>query len=286
MEIRPLHPVLGAEVLGLDLTHDVPDDVLFLVRYAFNRNSVLVFRDQDRLPPERHIAFSRRFGELEVHVLREFLHPEHQEILLVSNARRNGRPIGLAEPCRHWHSDLSYKANPSLASLVHARNLPSRCGDTLFASMTAAYERLPDRLRGCIDTLRAEHDYAARPLRPRIRRGKRPVPPDERPAAVPPVVHPVVRVHDETGRRALFVNQCFTTRIVGVPEREGGEILARLFAAAVEPGIIYRHRWREGDMVMWDNRAVIHRAIECAPSLPRTMHRTTVRGDAPIGIAR
>jgi taurine dioxygenase len=284
MEIRPLHPVLGAEVLGLDLTRDMPEDVFALIRDAFNRNSVLVFRGQEALAPNRHVAFSRRFGELEVHVMRQFLHPEHPEILLVSNEIRDGKHIGLADAGRYWHSDLSYKAQPSLASLLHAKVLPVQGGDTLFASMVAAYEGLPAALRDRINDLRAEHDYAARVSRQRSEMGVRPELSAAQRAEVPPVVHPVVRVHDETGRRALFVSEGFTTRILDIPEAESDDILRQLFAAALEPEIIYRHRWRDGDMVMWDNRAVIHLAAGCPPELPRTMFRTTIRGGVPRGI--
>ena len=286
MEIRPLHPVLGAEVLGLDLTRDVPDEVFTLVRDAFNRNSVLVFRDQDELSPARHVAFSRRFGELEVHVMRQFLHPDHPEILLVSNEVRDGRHIGLADAGRYWHSDLSYKALPSLGSLLHAKVLPDEGGDTLFASMVAAYEGLPAELRTRIDGLRAEHDYAARVARQSSSTGLRPNLSEAQRAEVPPVVHPVVRVHDETGRRALFVNQGFTTRILDISEAESAEILSRLFSAAVARGIIYCHRWREGDLVMWDNRAVIHLAAGCPAEMARTLYRTTIRGDTPRGVGR
>src|SRR5580704_2564477 len=162
LAINPVHPVLGAEVIGLDLSRDLPDAEFATVRDAFNRYSVLVFRDQQSLTPAQQVAFSRRFGELEIHVLRHFLHPEFPEILLVSNEVHDGKNIGLADAGRYWHSDLSYKAEPSLGSLLCSKVLPAEGGDTLFASMIAAYERLPAALRARLDGLRAVHDYAAR----------------------------------------------------------------------------------------------------------------------------
>lgn len=285
MQIRPLHPVLAAEVVDLDLTDDLPDDVFKMVRDAFNNNSVLVFRDQQALTPAHHVAFSRRFGELEVHVMRQFLHQNFPEILLVSNEVRDGKNIGLADAGRYWHSDLSYKAEPSLGSILHAKVLPAEGGDTLFASMVAAYERLPAATRARIDGLSAEHDYAYQSAK-RASTGARPAMTAAQRAQVPPVVHPVVRVHDETGRRALFVNEGFTTRILGVPEEESRALLEELCAAAISPEIIYRHRWRDGDMVMWDNRSVIHLAAGCPPEMARTMYRTTIRGGRPVGAAQ
>jgi taurine dioxygenase len=278
-DIRPLHPVLGAEVIGLDLAYGLPDHEFQAIRGAFNRYSVLVFRGQQKLTPGEQVAFSRRFGPLEIHVLHQFLHPEFPEILLVSNEVRNGRNIGLADAGRYWHSDLSYKAEPSLGSLLCAKVLPAEGGDTLFASMIAAYERLPAKLRARLDGLSAEHDYAAR-----MKKQGRPDLSASQRAEVPTVVHPVVRVHPETGRRALFVNEGFTTRILGVPADESRALLDRLFAAETEPDIIYRHKWREGDMVMWDNRSLNHLAAGCPPHMPRTMFRTTIKGDVPIGV--
>jgi taurine dioxygenase len=278
IDIRPLHPLLGAEVVGLDLAREAREDEIQAIRDAFNRYSVLVFRGQQKLTPAQQVAFSRRFGPLEAHVLRQFLHPGFPEILLVSNEVRDGRNIGLADAGRYWHSDLSYKAEPSLGSLLCSKVLPAEGGDTLFASMIAAYERLPAALRTRINSLTAEHDYAARMKK----QGPGDLSAAQR-AEVPAVVHPVVRVHPETGKRALFVNEGFTTRILGIPERESRAILEQLFAAETEPDIIYRHKWIEGDMVMWDNRSLIHLAAGCPPRMPRTMHRTTIKGDVPVG---
>lgn len=284
MDIRPLHDLFAAEVTGLDL-ETPPDAATFAtIRDAFERHSVLVVRNQARLSPAAHVAFSRRFGPLEIHVMRQFLHPEHPEILLVSNEQRDGKPIGLADAGRYWHSDLSYMAEPSLGSFLLSRVRPAEGGDTMFASMHAAYERLPMSLRNRIDSLRAEHSYALQADK-RAAAGQRPPLTPEQRAAVPPVVHPVVRRHDATGRAALFVNEGFTARILDLPEAESAALLDQLFAAAREPAIQYRHRWRDGDMVMWDNRAVTHLATGCPPGMARTLHRTTIRGARPMGMA-
>lgn len=284
MEIRPLHALFAAEAIGLDLEAP-PDEASFAaVKEAFERHSVLVVRGLDRLSPAAQVAFSRRFGPLEIHVMRQFLHPAHPEILLVSNEQRDGKPIGLADAGRYWHSDLSYMAEPSIGSFLLSRVRPAAGGDTLFASMHAAYDRLPDSLQQRIAGLSAEHSYAAQADR-RAAAGQRPPLTPEQRAAVPPVVHPVVRRHEATGRPALFVNEGFTTRILGIPEAASAEILEQLFAAARDPAIQYRHVWRDGDMVMWDNRAVVHLATGCPPEMARTLHRTTIRGSRPVGMA-
>jgi taurine dioxygenase len=284
MQINKLSPLFAAEVVGLDL-ETPPDEAIFgAVKTAFEENSVLVVRGLDRLSPAAQVAFSRRFGPLEIHVMRQFLLEGHPEILLVSNETRDGKPIGLADAGRYWHSDLSYMAEPSLGSFLLSRVRPAQGGDTLFASMHAAYDRLPESLKKRIMGLRAEHSYAAQADK-RAAAGERPPLTQEQRAAVPPVIHPVVRRHEATGRPALFVNEGFTTRILDIPEAESSEILEQLFAAARDPAIQYRHVWRDGDMVMWDNRAVIHLATGCPPEMARTLHRTTIRGVQPVGMA-
>jgi taurine dioxygenase len=285
-EIRPLSPVLAAEVVGLDLSR-APDDKDFAtVRRAFDEHSVLVFRDQDRMTPEDHIAFSRRFGPLEVHVQERFLLRGHREILIVSNVFENGEPIGLVDAGHYWHSDLSYLAEPSLGSMLHAQELPAEGGDTLFVSMPAAYDALDGAMKARIASLAAEHSYLARNKKQGEHNPHRPQLDQMAAAKVPPVVHPMVRVHPGTGRPALFVNEGFTTRVIGLPEEESRALLDRLFAHMTEPRFIYRHRWRPHDLVFWDNRATIHLATGCPPHLRRRLYRTTVRGDRPMALAR
>jgi taurine dioxygenase len=283
-EIRHLDAPLGAEILGLDLSEPVDDTELGHIRQTLAERGVLVFRDQAGLLPEEHVAFSRRFGPLQIHIQHHFHHPRHPEILTVSNVVENGKPIGLADAGRYWHSDLSYMAEPSLGSLLHAQELPDEGGDTLFANMAAAYEALSPELREHIDPLEAEHSYEARnraqqavmgELRPGLTEAQR--------SAVPPVVHPVVRVHPESLRKALFVNEGFTTHIVGLPEEESRALLDDLFAVSTEARFIYRHRWQPHDLVFWDNRQTIHLATPFPQHCQRRLYRTTVQGDVPIG---
>jgi taurine dioxygenase len=271
---------LGAELVGLDLGRPLDDDAFAAVRQAFlDSEGVLVLRDQ-LITPEQHIAFSRRFGPLMIHVLRQFLLDGHPEILLVSNVVENGKPIGLGDAGRYWHSDLSYAAEPSLGSLLHARELPAEGGDTSFANLYAAYEALSPEIKRRIDGKRAVHSYRKSYDRLEGSSWRPPLTASQK-EEVQEVTHPVVRTHPETRRKALFVNEGFTARILDMPEAESDELLQHLFAHSTEPRFIYRHRWQAHDLVFWDNRCAIHLAHGCAPELRRHMHRTTVKGDAP-----
>lgn len=285
-EIRDLPEILGAEILGLDLSQPPSDDDFARIRHALAHRQVVIFRDQESLTPEQQIAFSRRFGPLEIHVQHHFHLTGHPEILIVSNVVENGKPIGLVDAGKYWHSDLSYLALPSLGSLLHSKEWPAQGGDTLFVNMVAAYEALPDDVKAKVDGLQAEHSYLARNRKQQQVTGTyRPGLTAEQEARVPPVVHPVVRVHPESGKRALFVSEGFTTRIIGLPEDESDALLAFLFAHSTAERFQYRHRWRPHDMLFWDNRQTLHLATGCPPELRRTLYRTTVQGDAPRGIA-
>ena len=285
-EIRDLPEVLGAEILNLDLSQPLDDADFARIRRSLADRAVLVFRDQEKLTPEQQIAFSRRFGPLEIHVQHHFHLAGHPEILIVSNVIENGKPLGLVDAGKYWHSDLSYMALPSLGSLLHSKEWPAEGGDTLFVNMVAAYEALPADLKAKINGLSAEHSYLARNLKQQKLNGElRPGLTAEQAARVPPVVHPVVRVHPESGKRALFVSEGFTTHIIGVPEDESDALLATLYAHSTAPQFQYRHKWQPNDMVFWDNRQTLHLATGCPPDLRRTLYRTTIQGDAPRGIA-
>jgi taurine dioxygenase len=278
--IRRLDAPLGAEVLGLDLSRPLFDEDFRRIHRAHLDHHVLVFRDQ-RITPRQQIDFSRRFGPLQIHVLHQFHLAHHPEILVVSNIVENGQPIGLGDAGHYWHSDLSYKETPSLGSMLLAQELPEEGGDTLFADMHLAWETLPAELKRAVDGLQAEHSYLAKYEALRARSPWRPKLSDEQVAQVKPVLQPVVRTHPESGRKALFVSEHFTTRIAGVPEDESDALLAALFAHSVLPEHVYRHRWSPHDMVFWDNRSVIHLAAGCPEHLRRRMHRTTIEGDRP-----
>jgi len=285
-EIRDLPEILGAEILNLDLSQPLDEGDFARIRRRLADRAVLVFRDQEKLTPEQQIAFSRRFGPLEIHVQHHFHLAGHPEILIVSNVIEDGKPLGLVDAGKYWHSDLSYMALPSLGSLLHSKEWPAEGGDTLFVNMVAAYEALPDDLKAKIDGLSAEHSYLARNLKQQKLNGElRPGLTAEQAARVPPVVHPVVRVHPESGKRALFVSEGFTTHIIGLPEEESDALLAQLYAHSTAPQFQYRHKWQPNDMVFWDNRQTLHLATGCPPDLRRTLYRTTVQGDAPRGIA-
>ena len=215
-------------------------------------------------------------------MLHQFALAGHPEVLVVSNIVENGKPIGLGDAGHFWHSDLSYKEKPSLGSLLHAQELPNVGGDTLFANMHLAWDELPAHLRSVVEGRRAEHTYLARYAELQKRSPWRPNLSAEQIAEVKPVVHPIVRTHPETGRKALFVSEHFTTRIVDLSEDESRALLAELFAHSVQPQFIYRHRWREHDLVFWDNRSLMHLAAGTPDDERRRLNRTTIEGDAPF----
>jgi taurine dioxygenase len=279
--IKPFDGPLGAEVLGLDLSEPVSAEDFARLHRAHLDHHVLVFRDQ-HITPGQQVAFSRRFGPLQIHVLRQFQLPSDPEVLVISNIRENDQPIGLGDAGHFWHSDLSYKETPSLGSMLHAQELPEEGGDTLFANQHTAWEQLPEYLRRAVAGLKAEHSYLARyadlqkrnPWRPNLTQAQI----DE----VKPVVHPVVRTHPETGRKALFVSDHFTTRIVGLPETESRALLDELFDHSTRPRHIYRHKWQPQDMVFWDNRSLMHLAAGCPDGQRRKLYRTTIEGGIPF----
>lgn len=279
--IRPFDAALGAEIVGLDLNRPLSAEDFRRIHRAHLDHHVVVFRDQ-RITPDQQIAFSRRFGPLQIHVLHQFQLSNHPEILIVSNVLKDGKPIGLGDAGHFWHSDLSYKEKPSLGSLLHAIELPPEGGDTLFANMHAAYEGLSDDLKQRVEGLAAEHTYLARYAELQKRSPWRPNLTPEQIAQVKPVVQPVVRTHPETGRKALFVSEHFTTKIVGLSDAESRALLDELFAHSVKPEYVYRHQWREHDLVFWDNRSLLHLAAGTPDHLRRVMYRTTIEGDTPF----
>ncbi|WP_059411464.1 TauD/TfdA dioxygenase family protein [Cupriavidus basilensis] len=280
-EIRPLDAPLGAEIVGLDLSEPLSAEDFARIHRAHLDYHVVVFRDQ-RITPAQQIAFSRRFGPLQIHVLNQFQLAGHPEILIVSNVLKDGKPIGLGDAGHFWHSDLSYKEKPSLGSLLHAQELPAEGGDTLFANMHTAWDTLPAHLKAAVEGRKAEHTYLAKYAELQQRSPWRPNLTPEQIAQVAPVLQPVVRTHPETGRRALFVSEHFTTRIAGLPEDESRDLLAQLFAHSVRPEHVYRHQWQPHDLVFWDNRSLLHLAAGTPDHLRRVMYRTTIEGDLPL----
>ncbi|AIY41768.1 Putative alkylsulfatase [Collimonas arenae] len=279
-EIKPVRGPLGAEITGLDLNMPLSGTELARIRSALVKYGLLVFREQ-RITPEQHIAFSRCFGSLQVHVLNHFHLHGHPEILIVSNVVENGKPIGLVDAGADWHSDLSYMPKPSLGSLLHAQELPAEQGDTLFANMFNAYDTLPADVKQLLEGRRAVHSYVYRYRRLQKLSPWRADLTQKQIDEVPEVEHPVIRVHPESGRKALFVSEGFTSHIIGLPKDESDALLRFLHEHTIRPENVYRHQWRARDMVFWDNRSTVHYAAITPQHLRRTLYRTTVEGDVP-----
>ena len=285
-DIQPLDAALGAEVHGVDLSRGIDGETFAAIERAWNEHSVLLFRDQ-AIDAGQHLAFSRRFGDLEVHVLDQYLHPEHPEILIVSNVMDGDRHVGIYDAGRYWHTDLSYMAVPSRGSLLHAIEVPHDAegrplGDTLFTSTTAAYDVLSPEMKRRISGLSAEFSLANRHARLVADGDPDAALSDTHREKAPPVVHKVVRTHPITGRRSIYVNEGQTSRILDLPDDEARDLLHELCTHCTRPEFVYRHRWRAGDLLMWDNIPTQHLAI-CDYALPqrRYMHRTTLRGTPP-----
>ena len=279
--VRRLAGALGAEISGVDLAAPESDNVFPLIHEAFLDHAVLVLRGQD-LSPQRLVAVAKRFGPLEAHVLSQFNMKEAPEILMISNVKKDGKPIGAIHAGQYWHSDLSYTRTPTLASLLHSKSVPSYGGDTMFASMTRAYDALSHAMKGFLGTLTAVHDYTNAYDNYFAHLSDRPPLTEAEKARVPPVVHPVVRTHPETGKKALYVNPGFTRRICELSPAESRALLDHLFAHCQQPHFIYRHRWARGDLLIWDNRCTCHHAVaDYDMSEARHMIRASVQGDVP-----
>lgn len=297
IQVTRLGKHLGAEISGVDLSRPLDDDTFVQVSKAFFDNEVVVFRGQ-KLTPEQQIAFTRRFGVLEQHVRKESRLPGYPEILVVSNlVKEDGTPIGAQDAGRFWHSDLSYKREPSLLSALYALEVPVKngtvLGDTEFASTTAAYEALPEDMKKRLQALKNVHSYVY--YRNKNRKAQREEKvrtatevteyelSDDQLKAVPDSEAPIVRTHPVTGRKGLFVNEAHTSHIAGLPAAESEALLQKIYAHVVNPEFRYRHHWQAGDLLMWDNAAVQHKAtFDYALPLRRLMYRTTVRGTAPF----
>jgi taurine dioxygenase len=275
---------LGAEI-GFDLSGRIDDETFGELERIFHDNIVVFFRTQT-LTNEQHIEFSRRFGELEIHIVKKYLLPGYPEILLVSNIKNEaGEHIGLADAGFTWHSDVSYRKTPSRCSLLYAKEVPRDAngtvlGDTIFANCIAAYEALPASMQRRLDGLKAIHRYSSRR---RIENSPRPKLTAAQLAETPDVAHPIVRTHPYTGRKTLYITAGECIGIEGMPEDEALSLIAELDLHCVKPEFCYRHRWRVGDLVMWDNASAMHLAI-CDYALPqrRLMHRATVIGGVPF----
>lgn len=270
MTVTPFEPALGAEVRGIDLADGLDRDTFAEVRRAFLAHQVLFFKQQSEIPPNVQVAIGKMFGELHMHPAAPQMsgHPEIFEIHVHKDSRiANGE---------FWHSDVSCDEIPPLGTILQLHILPDIGGDTMFANMYAAYEALSAPLKTLVTGLTAvhasEHVY-------RGRYSDRGV--DDANKAYPEAVHPVVRTHPETGRKALYVNRTFTTRIKELSQEESDAILDLLFTHCEQVNFQIRFRWQRNDVAFWDNRCAMHRAVWDYWPRERKGRRVTIKGDRP-----
>jgi len=285
VSIRKISNALGAEVVGVNLSTSVDEHLIETIKSALHEHLLLVIRDQN-LMPAAQVEFSKRFGNLVVRVSGEFLHPQHNEVLILSNRIENGKRQGASEAYAgsHWHSDLTYAECPSMGSMLHAIEVAENGGDTTWGNMYMAYDKLPEKTKGRIRGLKAIH------VRDRRRNPRAGLTGDfdsdveqYYSIKVSDSVHPVVRTHPVTKRKSLFVSPRFTVAIDGMDDTMGQPLLDELFQHQKKPQFLYQHKWRIGDLVFWDNRCTIH--IACGGIVPpgiRHLHRTSIAGDAPF----
>jgi len=269
LSIRPLTPCIGAEIGGVDLSRELPDAVIADIRQALLDHRVIFFRDQ-AISSEQHIAFALRFGALEVHPFTKNK-PGHPEIILLENDEKNRSRINV------WHSDVTWRREPSLGSILKAVEVPESGGDTVWANMVAAYAGLPDEVRQRIDPLFAIHDFTSS-----FGRGMAPERLAEMQKQYPEVRHPVVRTHPETGEKALYVNAAFTREIADMDPDESRVLLDFLCRRAHRPEYQVRFQWRPGSIAFWDNRTTQHYPVSDYWPARRAMERVTVVGDRPV----
>jgi taurine dioxygenase len=275
IDIRPMTAALGAEVRGVDLTGELGQETIAALRAALLDHLVLVFRDQD-LDTTSHIAFARRFGEIKLPPVAT-AHGGPPEVNVIDQQTPKG------EGADNWHADNTYTATPPMGSLLRVVQLPSVGGDTAFASMTAAYQALSAPIRELCDGLTAIHDVTSS-MRKAIERGHSSANLAEIQQQLPPVEHPVVIVHPETGQRSLVVNVNSTVRVVGLKENESDMLLRYLFEHTKQPEFQVRVRWDERTLVFLDNRCTQHYAVPDYHER-RVLHRVAVEGARPVGIA-
>ena len=270
LSVHPLTPAIGAEISGVDLNQPVEPAVFDRIHHALTAHQVIFFRDQD-LTVERHVAFGRLFGELAVHPNDPGL-AGHPEVMIIHADGNSKRVAG-----ERWHSDVSCDSEPPMGSILHLHTVPPMGGDTLFSSMYAAYEALSEPLRAWLATLQAEHDGA-----PYYRSVNAIIGRDDGGRSYPKAVHPVIRTHPVSGRKSIFVNEMFTTRIVGLARDESEAVLAFLFRHVQRTEFQCRFRWAAHSIAFWDNRCTQHMAIWDYFPHTRSGYRVTVRGERPV----
>ncbi|MEM9685155.1 MAG: TauD/TfdA family dioxygenase [Pseudomonadota bacterium] len=283
--IRPSGETLGADILDVDLNDPLTDEEAGRLLQALAQHGVLRIPRQ-KLPPEAHKDFAARFGSLEVNVASGFSVDGLPEVMILSNMVADGKPVGLGDAGQDWHTDMSYSRTIALTSILFAVKVPlddcaAPLGATEFSNMHAAYDGLPEDIKTRLDGATATHDFDKFWEMMRREKGstRPPLTPEQR-RRKPPVSHPVFLDHPVTGRKVLYANPGYAVRIDGLPPAESDDLLDFLFEHQLKPEYRYRHRWTEGDVLMWDNIGTIHNSIaDYAPHQHRYMRRCQVMAD-------
>lgn len=275
LSITPLSSALGAQISGIDLSREISTEQRDAVEQALLKHQVLFFREQP-INPQQQAAFAARFGDLHIHPIYPNV-PETPQVLVLDTAVTDVRDNAM------WHTDVTFLPTPALGAVLSAKQLPTYGGDTLWASGIAAYAALSEPLKQLLDGLTATHDFTK--SFPLERFGTTPEDLQRWETTRrdnPPLSHPVIRTHPVSGRKSLFVNDGFTTRINELSDTESEAILKLLFAHATRPEFTIRWRWQENDVAFWDNRVTQHYAVDDYRPQQRVMHRATILGDAPF----
>ncbi len=278
LSVRPCESGLGAEISGVDLNAGLSDAVFQAVRRAFLEYQLLIFSDQE-VSPGSHVAFAKRFGPVQIHVMNQYRSVKHPELYTLTNLDEDGKPTG-NHPDRgtlYWHTDASWEPLTGLATCMYATTIPTTGGETHFCDMYVAWERLPEHLKKRVEGKRALHSLHFS----RTRRHGEGTMTEEQRQAVPPVDHPIVRTHPETGRKCLFLGD-HAQRVLGLSVDEGRALVEEVNAAAVEVGTVHRHRWKPNQFLVWDNRCMLHRVTEYdTQGEARVIRRCTVIENEP-----
>ncbi len=289
MIIEPSGEILGATVTGVDLARPLGDADFAEIVQALGRHGVLCFKDQ-KITPEQQADFAKRFGTLEINVAAgPYTVPGLPEVMILSNIVKDGKPIGLGDAGQGWHTDMSYSEEIAFGNVLYALEVPRRdgrvLGDTLFANMHAAYDDLPGALKEKLADKEAIHDFEKfwEMMRARPGSTRGPLTPEQR-AKKPPVAHPIFLTHPITGRKVLYCNPGYATRIVGMDKKESDETLAFLFEHQLQEKYQYAHRWSVGDVLFWENIGTLHNAVaDYGPNEPRHILRCQVMADKAFG---
>jgi len=272
VSVRQLSPALGAEIMGVDLRNPIDDQLKQKLLNVWHQHLVILLRNQT-LDEDAQVRFAETFGTPAKNTSGRTFSAKHPSVMLVSNIREDGKPIGaLPDGEMHFHTDQCHQATPAKATMLYAIEIPSKGGDTLFSNAYAAYETLPDEIKQRIAGRRAFNAYTTDST-------LRSTNYDD---AKSSYWHPVVRTHPATGRKALYVNRLMTREIEGLPREESDAILEKLFDHQEEPGFVYEHVWRPGDILMWDNRCTLHARTDFSAGERRLLRRVTILGEKPV----